>query len=361
MSFMKKFIKDRKLDDSTFAAEQLKAPKFYIDTGSYSLNAAISGEMRTGGIASNGIIAFAGEQATGKTFYAVESVKNFLRDHPTGEVIYFESERAIKKGMLRNRGIDESKVYISEVVSVQEFRTRAVQLLEEYKAVPEKDRTPLLMVLDSLGNLSTSKELEDTADGKETKDMTRAAIIKAAFRVITLKAGQLDVPIIVTNHTYDSMGSMFPSKEMSGGSGLKYCASSIVFFGKRKEKDGDDVIGNVITARMFKSRETKENTKVETMLNYSTGLDRYYGLLELAEEAKVFNKVSTRFEVVDEDGVITKVYGKTIMSKPEKYFTEEVLDKIQDYINSTFKYGSDDNSDDNNDDSLESFESDDVE
>lgn len=341
MGFFKDYAKSKKLDETViFVAEDLRPPKFYVDTGSYSLNAAISGDIKKG-IPSNSIIALAGEPATGKTFYAIESAKNFLEDYPDGEVIYFESEKAIKAGMLEGRGVDASRVYISEVVSVQDFRTRAVQILDAYKAIPEDKRTPILMILDSLGNLSTTKELEDTAEGKETKDMTRPAIIKATFRVLTLKCGQLDVPMIVTNHTYDEMGSMYPTKQMSGGSGLKYCASSIIFLGKRKEKSGDEVIGNVISARMFKSRDTKEHTKVETLLNYSSGLDRYFGLLELAEEAGIFKKVSTRYEVTDETtGEIKSVFGKNIIENPEKYYTPGVLAKLQEHINKTFKYQS---------------------
>lgn len=341
MSFMQKALKNKKFDDTTtFTADALRPPQFYVDTGSLTLNAAISGSFDKG-LPSNSIIALAGEPATGKTFFALSSVAGFLRDNPTGEVVYFESEKAIKAGMLKSRGIDESRVYISEVVSVQDFRTRAIQLLDEYKLTPKEERNPLMFVLDSLGNLSTTKELEDTAEGKETKDMTRPAIIKAAFRVLTLKCGQLDVPVIITNHTYDEMGSMYPTKQMSGGSGLKYCASSIIFLSKRKEKDGNEVVGNVITARMFKSRDTKEHLKVETMLDYSSGLDKYYGLLELGEAAGVFKKVSTRYEVVDQStGEIKKVFGKNIIENPEEYYTPEVLEKIQEYVTKTFMYSS---------------------
>ena len=116
-----------------------------------------------------------------------------------------------------------------------------------------------MFVLDSLGMLSTTKEMEDTAEGKETRDMTRSQIVKSAFRVLTLKLGQANVPMIMTNHTYDVIGSMFPQKEMGGGSGLKYAASSIVYLGKKKEKDGAEVVGNIVHCKNYKSRITKEN------------------------------------------------------------------------------------------------------
>ena len=167
---------------------------------------------------------------------------------------------------------------IMPVTTVQEFRHQALQVLDKYIAQDPADRKPLLLVLDSLGMLSTTKEIEDTQAGKETKDMTRAQIVKAAFRVLTLKLGKAKVPLVITNHTYDVVGSMFPQKEMGGGSGLKYAASSIVYLSKRKEKDGTEIIGNIIHCKNYKSRLTKENKVVDVRLTYDKGLDRHYGL-----------------------------------------------------------------------------------
>ena len=194
-----------------------------------------------------------------------------------------------------------------------------------------------MFVLDSLGMLSTTKEMEDTAAGKETRDMTRSQIVKSTFRVLTLKLGKANVPMIMTNHTYDVIGSMFPQKEMGGGSGLKYAASSIIYLGKRKEKDGTEVIGNVIHCKNYKSRLTKENAQIDVRLTYKQGLDKHYGLLELGEQAGVFKKVSTRYEMPDG----SKVFGKSINTEPEKYFTKETLDKIDEYAKRKFSYGSD--------------------
>ena len=194
-----------------------------------------------------------------------------------------------------------------------------------------------MFVLDSLGMLSTTKEMEDTAAGKETRDMTRSQIVKSTFRVLTLKLGKANIPMIMTNHTYDVIGSMFPQKEMGGGSGLKYAASSIIYLSKRKDKEGTEVVGNIIHCKNFKSRLTKENAMIDVKLTYKTGLDKYYGLIELGEEAGIFKKVSTRYEMPDG----SKVFGKNINDNPEKYFTKEVLDKIDEQAKRKFQYGSD--------------------
>ena len=165
-------------------------------------------------------------------------VKSFLDANPYAGVLYFESESAITKQMVIYRGIDPARMVILPVTTVQEFRTQSLKVLDAYLQQNEADRKPMLLCLDSLGMLSTTKEVEDTADGKETRDMTRAQVLKAAFRVLTLKLGKAKVPMVITNHTYDVVGSMFPTKEMGGGSGLKYAASSIVYLSKKKEKDG---------------------------------------------------------------------------------------------------------------------------
>jgi RecA/RadA recombinase len=338
MSFIKDLVKSTGNEYANIVSDGVAAGDVdtFVDTGSYVFNSLLSGSLY-GGLPSNKITAIAGESATGKTYFALGMVKQFLEDHPDSAVIYFESESAISKTMIEDRGIDSKRMVIVPVVTVQEFRKQAISILDKYLETPKDKRPPMMMCLDSLGMLSTTKEIEDTAEGKETRDMTRAQVVKGAFRVLTLKLGRAGVPMIVTNHTYDVIGSMFPQKEMGGGSGLKYAASSIIYLGKRKEKDGTEVVGNIIHCKNFKSRITKENAQIDVRLSYKQGLDRHYGLLELGEECGVFKKVSTRYEMPDG----TKVFGKSINTEPEKYFTDEVLGKIDEYTKKKFTYGQD--------------------
>jgi RecA/RadA recombinase len=310
----------------------------FIDTGSYIFNALLSGSVY-GGLPANKITAIAGESATGKTFFLMGMVKSFLDSDPNAGVIFFESESAITKQMVVDRGIDSKRMVIMPVTTVQEFRTQSLKVLDKYMETDESERQPMFMCLDSLGMLSTTKEVEDTAEGKETRDMTRAQVLKAAFRVLTLKLGRAKVPMVLTNHTYDVVGSMFPQKEMGGGSGLKYAASSIIYLSKRKEKEGTEVIGNIIHCKNHKSRLTKENKMVDVKLTYDKGLDKYYGLLELAEKYEIFKKVSTRFELPDG----SKQFGKTILNDPEKYFTEDIMHQLDLAADTEFKYGSSNN------------------
>ena len=261
-------------------------------------------------------------------------VKSFLDKNPNAGVIYFESESAITKQMVVDRGIDPNRMVLMPVTTVQEFRTQAINILDGYLSQHESERQPLFMCLDSLGMLSTTKEIEDTADGKETRDMTRAQVLKAAFRVLTLKLGRAGVPLVVTNHTYETMG-LFSSKEMGGGSGLKYAASSIVYLSKKKDKDGSEVVGNIIHCKNHKSRLTVENKMVDVRLSYSKGLDRYYGLLDLALKYNIFKSMSTRIELPDG----TKTFGKTINDNPEKFFTDDIMCDLDVAAGKEFKYG----------------------
>ena len=336
--FLKEIIKETGNEYASLASEGITAGDVvsFIDTGSYSFNALLSGSIY-GGLPGNRITAIAGEAATGKTFFALGIIKHFLDKDKNSGVIFFESENAVSKEMIENRGVDSTRVVVVPVSTVQEFRSQSIKILDKYLEQEEKDRQPLMFVLDSLGMLSTTKEMEDTAEGKETRDMTRAQIVKSTFRVLTLKLGQANVPLLMTNHTYDVIGSMFPQKEMGGGSGLKYAASTIIYLGKRKEKLGTEIIGNIIHCKIYKSRITKENAKVDVKLTYKHGLDKHYGLLELGEEAGIFKKVSTRFEMPDG----SKVFGKQINDNPDKYFTKEVLKKIDEFANKKFTYGSD--------------------
>lgn len=334
MDFLKDMVKG--IDNTNLLSEGGNSSEYSgsIDTGSYALNALMSGSIY-GGVPNNKITAFAGESATGKTFFVLSVLKTFLDKNPEGGVIYFDTEAAVTKGMMADRGIDTTRVVIAEPTSIEEFRTSATRILTNYIDTPEESRKPMLMVLDSLGMLSSMKELEDTESGANKRDMTKAQLLRGTFRVLSLKLAKANVPLLVTNHVYDVVGAYVPTKEISGGSGLKYAASSIIMLGKKKDKDGTEVIGNIIKATTHKSRFTKENKKIEIKLSYDKGLDRYYGLLDLAEKYNVIKKVSTRYELPDG----SKVFGKAINSDPEKYFTPELLEQLEECAAKEFMYG----------------------
>ena len=334
MGFLDTVIKDSGNEFASIVSDGVAAGDVtdYVDTGSYIFNALCSGSIY-GGIPSNKVTALAGESSTGKTFFALSVVRNFLEANPKGGVIYFETESAISKEMIESRGIDSQRMVLFPVSTIEDFRTQACRIVDKYMKEPKRE--PMMFVLDSLGMLSTSKEMEDIANDKQVRDMTKSQLIKGAFRVLTLKLGQAKIPMIVTNHTYDVIGSYVPTKEMGGGTGLKYAASTIIYLGKKKEKDGTTLVGNIIKCEAKKSRLTKEGSKIETRLYFDDrGLDKYYGLLELGEQYGVFERKGNRVIVGN-----STVYPSAILKDPEKYFTEEVMQKLEEAAKKEFSYG----------------------
>ena len=331
--FLKGLIKDVGTEYATLAKD-IEENECYVSTGSYIFNALVSGSIY-GGISGNKITAIAGESSTGKTFFALAVVKHFLDSNPDAICVYYDTESAITRSLLEERDIDTNRVVVMNVVTIEEFRTKALQCVDKYLKLDVDDRPPMMFVLDSLGMLSTEKEIGDALADKNVRDMTKSQLIKGAFRMLTLKLGQANVPLIVTNHTYDVIGAYVPTKEMGGGSGLKYAASTIIYLSKKKEKDGKEIIGNIIKAKTAKSRLSKENQTVEIRLYYDArGLDQYYGLLELGELGGLWKNVGGRYEI---DG--KKVYAKAILAEPEKYFTDEVMEKLEVIARGTFSYG----------------------
>ena len=334
MSFLNDIAKEIG-SEYTQLASDIDEQERYVDTGSYIFNALVSGSI-FGGLSGNKITAIAGESSTGKTFFALAVVKNFLEQNPDGGVVYFDTESAITRSLLSDRNIPTDRVLVTNVVTIEEFRSQALRIVDNYLKAPEADRKPLMFVLDSLGMLSTNKEIDDAIADKNVRDMTKSQLVKGAFRMLTLKLGQADIPMIVTNHTYDVIGAYVPTKEMGGGSGLKYAATSIIYLSKSKEKDGKEIVGNIIKAKMAKSRLSKENQQVGIRLYYDErGLDRYYGLLELGEAGGLWKNVAGRYDMGDGK----KIYAKQILADPEKYFTEEVMEKLDVIARGTYSYG----------------------
>ena len=333
MDFLKDIVKEIG-DEYTQIAADIDETERYIDTGSYIFNAVVSGSV-FGGVSSNKITAIAGESSTGKTYFSLAVVKNFLDNNPDGYCLYFDTEAAVNKGLLESRGVDLTRTVVVNVVTIEEFRTKALKAVAKYLEMPIEERKPCMFVLDSLGMLSTEKEIRDALDDKQVRDMTKSQLVKGAFRMLTLKLGQADIPLIVTNHTYDVIGSYVPTKEMGGGSGLKYAASTIIYLSKKKEKDKTEVVGNIIKAKTVKSRLSRENKDVEIRLYFDErGLDRYYGLLELGEIGGLWKNVAGRYEM---DG--KKVYAKQIYANPTDYFTDDIMEKLDAIAQQNFSYG----------------------
>lgn len=307
---------------------------YQLDTGSLTLNALLSGTI-FGGASGNKITGIAGKSGVGKTFFLLEIAKAFLEQYPKGIFVLVDTEAATTQEMLESRVGNTDRIIVLPIVTVEEFRTQTYKLLDEYEKAKESDPdAKLLFGLDSLGNLSTAKEVTDIQEGNNTRDMTRAQLIKGTFRALTLKFARLQVPLIFTNHTYQTM-ELFSKDVMSGGAGPLYNASTIVFLSKAQIKEGTEKVGNIINMLLAKGRQTKEGSRAQTRLFFDRGLDRYYGLTQFAIDAGIWSKSGKKIVVNEKN-----YWQKTIDDNAEEFFTEDVLKQLDEYIQSIYLYGS---------------------
>lgn len=260
----------------------------WIPTGSYILNAALSGSI-FGGMPNRRSLVFAGEEGSGKTYLALSIVRNAIRKL-NYDIIYFDSEGAIDIDFVQRLGVDTSHVRLQPVNTVEEFSHIAAQITQSFRENIAKGLKPpkVMIVLDSLGNLSSIKEVEDTTEGKEKRDMTKQQAIRKLFRVNGLQFAMLGIPFIVNAHTYDAM-SMFTPKEISGGGGVKYNASIIFSLAKGNLKDDDAVkkaekagveavkVGITVYINPFKQRFARP-IKIKIHIPYFKAPNAYVGL-----------------------------------------------------------------------------------
>lgn len=333
--FVRKFAK---FIDADLMSDRKSSAEYggTIDTGSLMLNALLSASVY-GGMADNKVLAFAGEEATGKTFLALGIERRFLDRYDGSFVAHYDTESAVTDDMMRSRGIDTERVLLIEPESVQDFRTKAIDFLAKYTAETDPDRPRALMTLDSLGMLPTLKEVDDSTKGNDTRDMTKAQLLKGLFRVLRLRLARARVPMLVTNHVYSGIGPYAPAHVMGGGSGLKYAADGIVFLTKKKDREDDGTVGGVIvTATAMKSRLSRQDSRVSLRIDYRTGLDRWYGVREFAEQAGIITRPKGAQKYTMPDG--TTVYGKHLDEDPERYFGP-LLDRIDERAREVFAYG----------------------
>ena len=191
MDFLKEIVKEIG-DDFTQLASDIDDTETYVDTGSYIFNGLVSGSI-FGGCSGNKITAIAGESSTGKTFFSLAVVKNFLDSNPGGYCLYFDTEAAVNKSLLKSRGIDLDRLVVINVVTIEQFRQKALQAVDIYLKKSEEERKPCMFVLDSLGMLSTEKEIRDALDDKQVRDMTKYQLVNYDERGLDKYYGLLEL------------------------------------------------------------------------------------------------------------------------------------------------------------------------
>lgn len=314
-------------------------PKKWFDLGCYVLNAQISGSIYKG-IPDNMSIMLAGETGVGKTFLTLGALASIQKQERDAEAIIFESEGAIKTVTLVSHGCDLPRTAMVPVLTIEDFTNQVVSTMQTYEATPEKDRPQLVFALDSLGLLPPAKEAKDVNEGKNASDMGLAAkAIKRAFRNIRLRVGGLGrIPFIITLHIYAKQGTYVPTNDIAGGQGPKYAGDTILLITKSQVKEGEDGYdkgGTRVKCVAWKSRDTRQRTAIEFVIDFAKGVTKYSGLFEFCEKHKLIEKVGNRYRF----GEGEPKFRKEIYSNPEGFFTKEVLDQIDVFCGKYFNYG----------------------
>lgn len=275
MSIMDKLKKNSKLK----ATEVLSESKFFNDKEMVStsvpmVNVALSGDV-DGGLAP-GLTVLAGPSKHFKTSFALLMAGAYLDKHPDAVMLFYDSEFGSPQSYFEQFGIDPSRVLHTPITNVEELKFDLVGQLE---GMDRKDN--VIVVIDSIGNLASKKELEDAKDEKSVADMSRAKAFKGLFRMATPYLAMKNIPMLAINHTYKEIG-LFPKDIVSGGTGIYYSADNIWIIGRRQNKTGTEVTGYDFVINVEKSRYVKEKSKIPISVSWDGGVETYSGLLEIA-------------------------------------------------------------------------------
>ena len=273
-------LKDRLIKNSTISLtdtltnSKIFTKKDMIPTSVPMINVALSGSV-DGGIVP-GLTMLAGPSKHFKTGFALLMASAFLKKYPDGIILFYDSEFGTPQSYFSTFNIPFDSVVHTPITDVEELK---FDIMQQMKELGREDR--VMIVIDSIGNLASKKEVEDALDGKSVADMTRAKQLKSLFRMITPHLSLKDIPMVVVNHTYMEIG-MFPKAIVGGGTGSYYGSDNIWILGRQQEKDADGISGYHFVINVEKSRYVKEKSKIPITVSFEGGINRWSGLLDVA-------------------------------------------------------------------------------
>lgn len=276
-SLLDKLKKNSTIKDSEILAEsKFFTAKDMIQTPVPMLNVALSGRM-DGGL-TPGLTVFAGPSKHFKTAFALLLAKSYLEKYSDAVVLFYDSEFGSPQSYFDSFGIDTKRVLHTPITDIEQLKHDSMAQLNN---IERGDH--IIVIVDSVGNLASRKEVEDAIDGKSVADMSRAKQLKSLFRMVTPHLTIKDIPMIVVNHTYKEIG-MFPKDIVSGGTGVYYSADNIYIIGRQQEKDGTEITGYNFIINVEKSRYVREKSKIPVEVSYEGGISKWSGLLDVAIE-----------------------------------------------------------------------------
>lgn len=275
MSIMDKLKKNSRIKETEVLAQsKFFTQKDMIPTSVPMLNVALSGRL-DGGL-TPGLTVLAGPSKHFKSSYSLLMAAAYLDKYPTAAMLFYDSEFGSPQSYFKNFGIDTERVLHTPIKNVEELK---FDLTNQLESLSPGDK--VVVVIDSIGNLASKKEIEDALDQKSVADMTRAKQLKSLFRIVTPYLTFNDIPMLAIAHTYEEQG-MFPKKIVSGGTGITYSADNVWIIGRQQQKQGTEIVGYNFVINVEKSRFVKEKSRIPISVSWEGGIEKYSGLLEVA-------------------------------------------------------------------------------
>jgi RecA/RadA recombinase len=335
MSILDKIKKNSGIKESAI----LSKSKFFTDkdmipTPVPAINIALSGSL-SGGL-TPGLTMWAGPSKHFKTAFSLLMAKSYMDKYPDAALLFYDSEFGTPQSYFDSFGIDTDRVLHSPISDIEQLK---FDIMTQIKDVDRGDH--LIIIIDSIGNLASKKEVEDALEGKSVADMTRAKQIKSLFRMVTPHLTIKDIPMIVVNHTYKTM-EMYAKDVVGGGTGSYYSADNIFILGRQQEKDGAEVTGYNFIINVEKSRYVREKSKIPVTVLHTGGINKWSGLLDIALESKhVVKPKNGWYQRVDEDGVIEEKNYREKDTNSSAFWLPILKQKsFQEFVESKYRVAS---------------------
>ena len=335
MSLLDKLKKSsRSAGVSILSESKLFSEKELTTTPVPMINVALSGSV-DGGLAS-GLTVLAGPSKHFKTSFALLMAAAYLKKHDDAVLMFYDSEFGSPQSYFESFGIDTARVLHTPVTNIEELKFDIVHQLNE---IDRKDK--VIVVIDSVGNIASKKEVEDAENMKSVADMTRAKALKGLFRMITPTLTLKDIPLLAINHTYMEQG-MFPKAIVSGGTGVMYSADNVWIIGRQQEKDGTEIKGYHFVINVEKSRFVKEKSKIPISVSWEGGIQKWSGLLDVALKGDYVVKPKNGWYMAKNPATDEELSGNVRAKQTlETSFWEPVFEKTDfaQHIEKRFKVG----------------------
>ena len=278
MSLLDKIKKNSTISyTATLAESKLFTEKDVIPTAIPAINVALSGKL-DGGL-TPGLTMWAGPSKHFKTMFSLIMAKSYMDKYPDAVLLFYDSEFGTPISYFDSLGIDKDRIVHSPITDVEQLK---FDIMKQLGGVERGDH--IIILVDSIGNLASKKEVEDALEGKSVADMSRAKQIKSLFRMVTPHLTLKDIPMVVVNHTYKTL-ELYSKDVVGGGTGSYYSADNIFILGRQQEKDGTELVGYNFIINVEKSRYVREKSKIPVAVKFDGGISRWSGLLDMALES----------------------------------------------------------------------------